>query len=299
MFSIIIPLYNKEAYIKETIESVLTQSYKNFELIIVNDSSTDNSLSIVKNFKDNRLKIFSKPNGGVSDARNYGITKAQNPYICFLDADDLWLQNHLEKLYKLIIQYPQIGFFCGAYSVFQNNVENIIKTVNLYNYNILPYFIVDFFRASTEVKRVIALTSCVCIKKDILMTLPYIFPSKCNMGEDADVWIRVALKTNVIYSNEPTMLYRIDSINSLMKTEKRISQSYPFWNWYILPSTNPYKNKLTTRMIYTLARNGYKNKEYQECIHCLLKCKGYYLLPSRIILHLLSIFYLLIWKIRK
>lgn len=296
MFSIIIPVYNKELYIKQTIESVLNQSFKNFELIIVNDYSTDHSLSIIKSFKDERIKIFTKPNSGVSDTRNYGIRKSQYPYICFLDADDLWLPNYLEELYQLIIEYPQVGFFCGAYSAFTENTKQIIKTIDLSNYNNSQSFKVDFFKASVLTKRVIALTSRVCIKKNILTSLSYMFPTNCSMGEDADVWVRVALKTEVVYSNKPTMLYRVDSISSLMKTEKKISQSYPFWNWYSLPSTNQYKNKLTTRMIYTLARNGYKNKEYQECIHCFLKCKGYYLLPSRIIFQLLTLLHLLYEK---
>lgn len=299
MFSVIIPVYNKELYIKCTIESVLKQSFKDFELIIVNDSSTDNSLGVIENFKDNRLRVFTKPNSGVSDTRNYGIVKAQYPYICLLDADDLWLPNYLEELYQLIIKYPQVGFFCGAYSVFAGKSEQKIKTIDLINYNNSPFFKVDFFKASVAMKRVIALTSRVCIKKDILTSLPYIFPSGCNMGEDADVWIRTALNTEVVYSNNPTMLYRVDSINSLMKVEKKISQSYPFWTWYSLPSRNKYKNDLTTRMIYTLVKNGFHNKEYQECIRCLLKCRGWYLLPSRIILYILSVINLFIWKILK
>ena len=96
-FSVIIPLYNKANYIKHTLLSVIQQSYSNFEIIVVNDGSTDNSLEIVQGIHDFRLKIFSKKNEGVSAARNYGINKAVNPYIAFIDADDRWDSLYLER----------------------------------------------------------------------------------------------------------------------------------------------------------------------------------------------------------
>ena len=89
-FSIIIPLYNKELSVWATVESVLKQTYPYFELIIVNDGSTDRSLEIARQFTDNRITIIDVPNGGVSNARNIGISIANFEYITFLDADDLW-----------------------------------------------------------------------------------------------------------------------------------------------------------------------------------------------------------------
>ena len=86
VFSIIIPLYNKEKYIQNTIESALHQTFTDFEIIVVNDGSTDSSLAIVEQIEDSRIKIFSTKNGGVSKARNYGIEKAQSDLIAFLDS---------------------------------------------------------------------------------------------------------------------------------------------------------------------------------------------------------------------
>lgn len=89
-FSVVIPLYNKEMYIKETLDSVKTQSFRDFEVIVVNDSSTDKSLNIASVYEsDNRYHVYTIPNGGVSAARNFGIGKAKGDYVCFLDADDL------------------------------------------------------------------------------------------------------------------------------------------------------------------------------------------------------------------
>ncbi|QYS90674.1 glycosyltransferase family 2 protein [Flavobacterium covae] len=90
LFSVIIPLYNKENYIYNTLISVINQTYTYFEIIIVNDGSTDKSLEIVKNINDSRIKIFEQNNKGVSSARNLGIKNATGSLIAFLDADDLW-----------------------------------------------------------------------------------------------------------------------------------------------------------------------------------------------------------------
>ena len=98
LVSIIMPNYNSEKYIKETIESVLAQTYQNWELIIVDDCSLDNSLELAKSFRDERIKIFSmSKNGGAAIARNKAIKEAQGKWIAFLDSDDLWITEKLEK----------------------------------------------------------------------------------------------------------------------------------------------------------------------------------------------------------
>ena len=107
-FSVIIPLYNKANFVRKTIESILNQTFTGFEIVVVNDGSTDNSLDVVNEISDPRIRIFTKENGGVSVARNFGIEKSQNEYIAFLDADDLWLPDYLETIKNMIEQY-QIG----------------------------------------------------------------------------------------------------------------------------------------------------------------------------------------------
>ena len=88
LFSIIIPLYNKEKTVKRTLQSILTQSYRDFEVVVVDDGSKDKSYEVVKSIADNRVKLFSKTNGGVSSARNFGLQKAQGKWTMFFDADD-------------------------------------------------------------------------------------------------------------------------------------------------------------------------------------------------------------------
>lgn len=104
--SVIVPIYNVEQYLVKCINSILNQTFKDFELILVNDGSTDSSLSICKNYlkKDNRIKIINKKNGGLSEARNYGLDKAIGKYVCFIDSDDFVEQNYLSELYYTIKQ---------------------------------------------------------------------------------------------------------------------------------------------------------------------------------------------------
>ena len=120
--SIVIPLYNKSNAISKTITSALQQTFTNFELIIVNDGSTDNSLDIVNSINDDRIKIYNTKNKGVSAARNFGIAKSSSNYIAFLDADDIWLPNHLDNLNTLLNNYPDCGLYCTAYEKHFTNI---------------------------------------------------------------------------------------------------------------------------------------------------------------------------------
>ena len=104
LISIIVPIYKVEKYIAKCIESLIEQTYSTYEIILVNDGSTDNSLEICNSFKkrDKRIKVYTKENGGLSDARNYGLKKAVGSYICFIDSDD-WVDNDfIEVLYNLL-----------------------------------------------------------------------------------------------------------------------------------------------------------------------------------------------------
>ncbi|MGB3902114.1 MAG: glycosyltransferase family A protein, partial [Bacteroidales bacterium] len=107
LVSIIIPVYNGEKYISDTIQSVIDQTYKNWELIIVDDGSTDNTAEIVKQFNDSRISYIKKNNTGVSDTRNVGAMISKGEILCFLDADDIWLPENLEKKVEKLITEPK------------------------------------------------------------------------------------------------------------------------------------------------------------------------------------------------
>jgi glycosyltransferase involved in cell wall biosynthesis len=113
--SVIIPVYNVEKYISATVQSVLDQTYKNFELLIVDDGSPDRSIEICQQFDDPRIRIIRQPNRGVAAARNAGIRQAEGEYIALLDADDLWVPQKLEKHVEHLNSMPGVGVsFCRS-----------------------------------------------------------------------------------------------------------------------------------------------------------------------------------------
>ena len=100
MFSVICPVFNKEKELKETIESVLSQDYQDFELILIENGSTDNSLSVIHSFNDPRIKLIQTNQIGPGAARNVGVAQAKNDWLAFLDADDLWEKFHRQKFFS-------------------------------------------------------------------------------------------------------------------------------------------------------------------------------------------------------
>lgn len=118
VFSIIVPLYNKEPYIKRTIDSVIAQTYPYYELIVVDDGSKDSSVRVVGSFSDERIRLIHKENGGVSSARNRGIAEAKNEWIVFLDADDELLPHALSVLAEMVEKYP-LSCYCSGDSIWE------------------------------------------------------------------------------------------------------------------------------------------------------------------------------------
>ena len=142
LVSIIMPAYNTGAYIKDSIDSVLAQTYKNWELIIVDDCSTDNSMQIVKEYNDSRIIILqNEKNSGAAISRNYGLREAKGRYIAFLDSDDIWVETKLEKQVNFIKE-NDYAFIYSDYRICNNGVfENVIRTApnkinkrKIYNY---------------------------------------------------------------------------------------------------------------------------------------------------------------------
>jgi glycosyltransferase involved in cell wall biosynthesis len=213
MFSIIIPLYNKENTIFNTVKSVVNQSFKEFEILIINDGSTDNSLENLQKIEDNRIKIITTENRGVSQARNLGIDKSSYPYIAFLDADDIWENNHLEVLRNLILDFPDAGLFATKYIYHYDNgikITPFFIDINEDFRGIVP----NFFKSSAVYR--IAWTSCVCVPKNILKTIGT-FDENITLGagEDADLWTRIAVKYPVAIDSKITAIYNFEGENHL------------------------------------------------------------------------------------
>ena len=125
--SVIIPIYNKENCILNTLNSVHNQTYTNFELIIIDGGSTDKSLEIIKDYNDTRLTIYAQTGKGVSSARNEGVSYAKGELIAFLDADDEWKPNYLQTIWELYQKYPDAGIYATAYEIQTETYKTEIK----------------------------------------------------------------------------------------------------------------------------------------------------------------------------
>ncbi|WP_431136497.1 glycosyltransferase family 2 protein [Psychroserpens mesophilus] len=213
-FSIIIPLYNKEKHIKDTLNGVWSQSFSDFEVIVVNDGSTDCSLKEVNTISDKRLHIFSIENQGVSHARNYGISKAKADLIVFLDADDTWHDHHLQDLKALYEEFPNCGMYCKAYHKQDDHILIPSKFKNIPNDTPWKGIVDDYFESSLI--NSIAWTSAVMVPKYILNTIG-VFDTKITLGagEDTDLWIRIALQYPVAFSNRISAIHQLHSDNRI------------------------------------------------------------------------------------
>ncbi|MXN92403.1 glycosyltransferase [Flavobacterium sp. Sd200] len=205
-FSVVTPLYNKQEYISNTIKSALAQTFTDFEIIIVNDGSTDSSEEVVKQFTDNRIKYIKTINQGVSAARNTGIENASGKIIAFLDADDIWLPEHLEVIHKLHTDYPDAGMLASRYTI-KIAKGNIITPQFIgveENYRgIVP----DHFGASLNYR--LAVTSAVAVPKNVFSNVGG-FNINVTHPEDTEMWIRIGIKYPVAVSNAYTMIYTFD-----------------------------------------------------------------------------------------
>lgn len=233
-FSVIIPLYNKEKYIKNTLKNIIKQTFKNFEIIIINDGSTDNSLKEAQLISDNRITIYTQKNSGVSNARNFGIKKARGEYIALLDADDIWNPNHLEEHYTSINQFPDGGLFCNAYGLKYFGNQKINATYNIPKIE-KPHIIKDYFLAS--IFHPIGWTSAITFSKEDFYEIG-VFNPKYTSGQDLDFLIRFALKKTVIFNPELTCYYDKTVKNSLSKENHQESKRDLFNNFKNEESNN-------------------------------------------------------------
>lgn len=202
MISIIIPLYNKEKYIARTLNSVLKQTFKDFEIVIVNDGSNDKSIEIIETFTDNRIKLISQKNSGVSSARNKGIKESKYDLIAFLDADDEWNENYLDKINDLISKYPKCIAFSTSYIISNNNSLVYNETKGLIDKDLI---FEDYFDIASK-NAPPFYTSSIVVRKKSLQQIG-MFPVGVTAGEDLITWARLALIGNIAYSKEHLSTY--------------------------------------------------------------------------------------------
>ena len=216
MFSVVIPLYNKELSIQNTILSVLKQSYQNFEIVIINDGSTDGSVDAVKAINDKRMRLIHQENQGVSAARNRGIKEAKYEWIAFLDGDDLWKSNHLDEIVKMMKVFPENKVYVTSFE-FSDKRKMFKHERNNPIFKIENYF-------KEAVKENLLWTSIVVVYAQCLLDVGG-FNVNLNRGEDLDLWARLARRYSIVKSIKNTAIYNIDDIISLTKSKSNYGKS--------------------------------------------------------------------------
>ena len=202
MFSVIIPAYNAEKFIKNSINSVLNQTVKDFEIIVVNDGSKDDTAKVVAETKDYRVRLISQENAGVSAARNTGIKNAKGDFICFLDADDLWKPNHLEVVLQLINKYPNCSVYLTGHEIILRDGQRISKSCPGVSVDIQSD---NLFKHIWEYGYFIHTNSIVCKKSAFDIVGQFVFGVK--NGEDDDMWYRLFTYFSVAITSEVTTAY--------------------------------------------------------------------------------------------
>lgn len=207
-FSVVIPLYNKAPYLFQTLQSVCKQTFRDFEIILLDDGSTDDSLREAAKIQDPRLQIHPFENKGVSKARNRGIDLAKSNYIAFLDADDLWTPVHLEEMHTLIKKFPEEQVFSSAVNILKNGV----KSKASYSIPSKKYQKLNYFKGSLRTS--LLHPSALVIHRELYQKIGGFDPAYQNY-EDIDYWFRIGRHSAVAFSSTPTV--------TLVKTENSLS----------------------------------------------------------------------------
>lgn len=201
-FSIIIPAYNAEAFIETTLQSVYNQTFSDYEIVVVNDGSTDNTAEVLACQTDPRLRVIHQENSGVSVARNKAISEARGKYVAFLDADDVWTQDHLALAYQFFSLHPEFVWYCSAFTGAADITDEMLNDVP-------PREGLCFESRNwvLEIAETLACANVVLLRSAICEE--HLFPEDVKMCEDTIAFMKIANRHPMIgFLDSRTMWYR-------------------------------------------------------------------------------------------
>ena len=265
-FSVIIPLYNKAPYVAKAVGSVLAQTFADYELVIVDDGSQDDSFAVAsKAIKGHEnCRLLRQDNAGVSVARNNGVASSQGEYLCFLDADDWWEPAFLEETAKLIAEFPEAGIYGTNYTI----VNETKRKTRVSPIGVEPGFVKGYINYCQVYAKTLAMplwTGAVCIPRPVFDEMQG-FPQGIKLGEDFMLWIHIALKYKVAFLNKPLAYYNQD-VDAKNRGIGKLYEPKDHWFWNV-QDLEPYEktNKDFKQMIDAFRVEGlypyYITKEY-------------------------------------
>lgn len=230
-FSVIMPLFNKAPYVTKAIESVLVQTFNDFELVVVDDGSQDGSAEVAsKAIEGSRnCRLIRQENVGVSMARNNGVAVSQGDLLCFLDADDWWEPSFLEEMDKLVDSYPEAGIYGTNYTIV-NETRHKTRVASVSVEFGFEQGYINYCQAYAKTMYMPLWTGAVCIPRSVFEEM-HGFPQDIKLGEDFLLWIRIALKYKVAFLNKPLSNYNQD-VDGLNRGVGRLHhpKSHMLWN---------------------------------------------------------------------
>ena len=214
--SVIIPVFNGEATIEEKIDSILNQTFKDIEIIIINDGSTDATLETIKKISDSRIKVFSYPNAGLSASRNRGISQAKGEYISFTDADDLWTADKLELQWQALQKNPQAAL-AYSWTDYIDESSKFLKSGRRIKIN------GDAF-SKLLVTNFLENGSNPLIRQQALEKVGG-FDESLFAAEDKDMWLRLAANYEFVCLEKPQILYRTSTTSMSTNLKRQETES--------------------------------------------------------------------------
>lgn len=204
LVSVIIPVYNAEKYIEQTIQSVLQQTFQDFEIIVLNDGSKDHSGEIIQRMQqaDNRIQYIPKANTGVSDTRNIGISKAKGKYLAFLDADDIWLPENLAEKVSVLEQTGKLWTFSDYEYLYENDNHLRFEKKEIKPYNITDNLLL------WEMDVVPGPCSNIVVIRTVFDS-GVKFDTKLSSPADRDICLQISTKGDAVFINKVLWRYRL------------------------------------------------------------------------------------------
>lgn len=227
MISVVIPLYNKSASVTETIRSVQGQTFSDFEIIVVDDGSTDDSARIVEGIRtsESRLTLITKKNGGVCSARNAGILAARGEYIALLDADDVWDRDYLKEQMRMASDFPDCQMWGINYG--ETIKGEIIRDVPTGLPDGFRGIVEDYFRIPGRVSDLFC-SSSVLIRKSAFDKIG-LFDERIRYAEDSDMWFRIIARFPVAFYDRYMVFYRFDAENRAQTMYRPLKFFLPYF----------------------------------------------------------------------
>jgi glycosyltransferase involved in cell wall biosynthesis len=227
--SVIIPAYNRSAYLGEAIQSVLDQTFQDFELIVIDDGSTDNTKEIVKGFLDTRVRYLYQENSGVSSARNMGIKAANGEYIAFLDSDDIWLPENLELKVNLLDSRPDVGLVCSDAYVVDNSTKATFGRFwgkNRFKYSGNPRKVTRHPLKDLLYRNCFIMPQATMIRSQVFTAVGG-FDESLPTSEDWDLFVRIVQRFPIEVIDTPLLKIRRHS-TSLSKNKEKVYRGATF-----------------------------------------------------------------------